>query len=77
MNEYLLFLLDDIYEKIGNLASELVDYMQALTENLSERNRYLILNHVKYYRNLLQVCENEVLFVVEELGVSVPQKFLE
>ena len=76
-NIYLLFVLDDIYDKIGNLANELVDYMQVLTENLNEHNRYLILSHVKYYKNLLQVYENEVLFIVEELGVSVPRKFFD
>ena len=76
-NIYLLFVLDDIYDKIGNLANELVDYMQVLTENLNEHNRYLTLSHVKYYKNLLQIYENEVLFIVEELGVSVPRKFFD
>ena len=76
-SDYFISLLDDILNKIDELARDNQAYIAALSENLHEHSRYLILSHIKYYKQLLLVHEHKVLFICEELGVNVPRRFYE
>ena len=76
-SDYFIFLLDDIIQKIDELAKDNYAYIAALSKNLHEQSRYLILSHIKYYKQLLLVHEHKVLFICEELGVNVPRRFYE
>ena len=76
-SDYFISLLDNILLKIDELAKDNYAYIAALSENLHEHSRYLILSHIKYYKHLLLVHEHKVLFICEELGVNVPRRFYE
>ena len=76
-SDFFISLLDDILNKIDELAKDSYAYIAALSENLHEQSRYLILSYIKYNKHLLHVHEHKVLFICEELGVNVPRRFYE